>query len=114
MGEDDKGMQFTIVHLMISIVLFFVLFFGIAFILNMLLRMTWFMAFIYPIVVIFIVNKVKLIDYFREPAKSFQTLLSDLTTLAAADIVILLSGLLGKIVAGFTMKVLRKRGYRMF
>jgi hypothetical protein len=108
------GMQFTIIHLMISIVLFFVLFFGIAFILNMLLRMTWFMAFIYPIVVLFIVNKIQLLDYVHSTGKSFQRLWTDLTTLAVADIIILFSGLLGTIAAGFTMKTLRKRGYRMF
>lgn len=107
-------MPFSIVQLMISILLFFILFFGIGFILNMLLRMTWVMTFIYPFVVITIVDQVSFIDYFREPSAAFQTLGTNLVSMAPADIIILGSGLLGTILAGLTMRVLRKKGYRMF
>ena len=107
-------MPISIIQLMISILLFFVLFFGIAFILNMLLRLTWIMTCIYPIVVIFIVDTVPFATYLHEPKEAFQTLGTNLSSLAPADITVLLSGLVGTIVAGFAMKALRKRGYRMF
>ncbi|GIN88988.1 hypothetical protein J6TS1_09270 [Siminovitchia terrae] len=100
--------------LLISILLFFVLFFGIGFLLNMLLRMTWIMAFIYPLVAILIVDKVKLLDYFTSPSASFSSLGTSISNLAAADLIILSSGLVGAVAAGFTMRVLRKKGYRMF
>lgn len=109
-----ETLPFSIIQLMISILLFFILFFGIGFILNMLLRLTWIMTFIYPIVVIFIVDNIPFITYFRVPKEAFQTLGTNLSSLAPADITVLLSGLAGTIVAGFTMKALRKRGYRMF
>lgn len=107
-------MEFTIIHLMISVLLFFVLFFGIGFILNMLLRLTWVMAFVYPIIVIFIVDNLSLIDYVQNPSMSFQTVGISIISLAPADLTILLSGFFGAICSGLTMKALRKRGYRMF
>lgn len=104
----------SIVVLIISIVLFFVLFFGIGFILNMLLRMSWVMAIIYPIVAIFIIDKVSFLDYFTNTGTAFVDLGHRLSSLATADILILLSGLAGAIAAGFTIKLLRKNGYQMF
>ena len=35
-------------------------------------------------------------------------------TLHTADIIILASGLVGAIISGFVMKLLRKQGYQMF
>lgn len=107
-------MQMTIPILIISMLLFFVLFFGIGFILNMLLRMTWLMAIIYPIVAILIIDKVRFIDYFRKTSEAFQKLGEKLSLLHASDIMILLSGFVGALVAGITMKILRNKGYRMF
>jgi Putative membrane protein len=107
-------MQMSIVVLIISILLFFVLFFGIGFILNMLLRMSWIMAIIYPIVAIFIVDKVKFIEYFTNSKTAFTDLGERISSLATADVLILLSGLAGAIVAGITIKLLRKNGYQMF
>lgn len=98
----------------LSILLFIVMFFGIGFLLNMLLRMTWFMAILYPIVVIFIIDDVKMYEYFTKPASSFGQLGTNITSLQTADIVILASGLVGAIIAGFVMKALRKQGYQMF
>jgi len=106
--------QMNIVVLIISIVLFFVLFFGIGFILNMLLRMSWVMAIIYPLVAILIVDKVEFVDYFRNSKQAFQELSTRFSSLATADILILISGLAGAIAAGFTIKQLRKSGYQMF
>ncbi|MBO0958910.1 YuiB family protein [Neobacillus sp. MM2021_6] len=107
-------MQMSIVVLIISIVLFFVLFFGIGFILNMLLRMSWVMAVVYPIVAIFIVDKVSFSEYFTNSGAAFQDLGKRFSSLATADILILISGLAGAIAAGLTIKLLRKNGYQMF
>ncbi|WP_062354662.1 YuiB family protein [Bacillus kwashiorkori] len=107
-------MEISIVHVIISMLLFFILFFGIGFIVNMLLRMTWVMAIVYPLVVIFIVDEVKFIEYFREPSATFSKVVNNFISLQPADIIILSSGLIGAVLSGITMKTLRKRGYRMF
>lgn len=104
----------SIVQLIISIVLFFVIFFGIGFLLNMLLRMTWLMAIIYPIVVVFIIDKVSFLDYFFKPGTAFPALVDRVQALHMVDISILLGGFIGSLVAGFVMIYLRKLGYRMF
>lgn len=100
--------------LIISILLFFVLFFGIGFLLNMLFRASWIMVVLFPIVFLIIVNKAKLIEYFRSPGASFSQLGTSLSSLHAADMIILSSGLLGAIGAGITIRTLRKKGYQMF
>jgi len=107
-------MQMNIVVLIISMLLFFVLFFGISFILNMLIRMSWIMAIIYPIIAIFIVDKVRFVEYFTNAGQSFSDLFSRLSNLAIADVLILACGWVGAIVAGVTIKALRKKGYQMF
>lgn len=114
MCKGGHSMQMSIVVLIISILLFFVLFFGIGFILNMLLRMSWIMAIIYPIIAVFIVDKVKFIEYLTNSKAAFLDLGQRLGSLATADILILLSGLAGAIAAGITIKMLRKNGYQMF
>ncbi|WP_084268647.1 YuiB family protein [Oceanobacillus damuensis] len=102
------------IQLIVSIMLYFVIFFGIAFILNMLLRRTWLMAFLYPFVVIMIIDKMSTWKYFTNTGEAFAQLLSEITSLAAADVIILSSGLIGAIVSGFVIKFLRKSGYQMF
>lgn len=101
-------------QLFISMLLFIILFFGIGFILNMLLRSTWIMAIVYPLVVIMIVDEVKFFDYFLKPGMAFPALVDRLTGLAFADILILVSGFVGTIVAGIAIRMLRVRGYQMF
>jgi purine-cytosine permease-like protein len=110
--EGDRAMPIWIV--MISMLLFFVLFFGIGFILNMLLRMSWIMAILYPLITIFIVDKVRFVEYFTNSKAAFSDLGHKLTNLASADLLILSSGLAGAIVAGIVIKMLRKNGYQMF
>ncbi|MEH7225868.1 YuiB family protein [Bacillus sp. JJ1566] len=100
--------------LLISMLLFFVLFFGIGFILNMLLRMSWIMAIIYPVIALAIVQEVSFLDYFTSPGNAFRSLGNSIMTLAPLDITILLSGLAGAILSGVVIKLLRKKGYRMF
>ncbi len=80
----------------------------------MLLRMSWVMAIVYPIVAILIVDKVRFLDYFTNSKSAFHELGSKLTALGTADILILISGLVGAIAAGITIKQLRKSGYQMF
>jgi len=98
--------------LIISILLFFILFFGIGFLLNMLFRSSWIMVILFPIIII--VNETKLIEYFRNPGISFSNLGTSLTSLHTADIIILSSGLLGAVLAGVVIRILRKKGYQMF
>ena len=98
----------------ISMLLFFVLFFGIGFLLNMLLRMSWIMTIIYPLFTVFIVDKVRFIEYFTNSKAAFSELGEKLISLATADLLILSSGLAGAIVAGIVIKMLRKNGYQMF
>ncbi|MGM8216775.1 YuiB family protein [Bacillaceae bacterium W0354] len=100
--------------LVIEALLFFVLFFGIAFILNMLLRSTWIMSIVFPIVVILIVDDVSFWSYFSSPGTAFPMLWDSFINLQVVDIVILMTGFVGTIVAGIVIKILRKSGYQMF
>jgi hypothetical protein len=104
----------SLTHVVLSILIFIVIFFGIGFLLNMLLRMTWLMAIIYPIVVILIIDEVKVYEYFTRPAHSFRLLGEKVMALHTVDIVILASGLVGAIISGIVIKLLRKQGYQMF
>lgn len=104
----------SLTHVVLSVLIFIVMFFGIGFLLNMLLRMTWLMAIIYPIVVVLIIDEVKVYEYFTKPKYAFQLLGEKLVALHTADIIILASGLVGAIISGFVMKILRKQGYQMF
>lgn len=108
------GDSVTLVQLIISVFLFLVMFFGIGFLLNMLLRMTWLMAIVYPIVVVFIIDDVSFLDYFFKAGSAFPALLDKIQALQVVDIVILSGGFAGAIIAGIVMILLRKNGYRMF
>lgn len=102
------------IQLIVSVLLYFVIFFGIAFILNMLLRRTWLMSFLYPFIVIIIIDNISTWDYFTNTSEAFSNLGTELTSLTVADIIILGSGFIGAIVSGIVIKLLRKSGYRMF
>lgn len=104
----------SIPQLIISMILFFVLFFGIGFLLNMILRTTWVMAFLYPIVVILIIDDVKVYDYVLSPIASFTALGQDFISLNYVDIIVLSCGMIGAIVSGIVIRLLRKKGYQMF
>lgn len=101
-------------QLIVSMLLFIVLFLGIGFILNMLLRVTWIMAIFYPIIVILIVDKNRIFQYFSEPSSAFSSLATNIGSLGGADIIILTSGFLGALLSGFVIRFLRKNGYQMF
>ncbi|WP_245807703.1 YuiB family protein [Halobacillus massiliensis] len=104
----------NIVQFAVSILLFFVLFFGIGFLLNMILRSSWIMAFVYPIVVLLIVDNFKISRYFTDTVAAFSEVFGHVIRLQLVDIVILSSGFAGTIVAGLIIKWLRKNGYQMF
>ncbi|SDJ63075.1 Putative membrane protein [Salimicrobium halophilum] len=103
-----------IVQFAVSILLFFVLFFGISFLLNMILRMSWFMLFVYPAIVFLIVDDFPLNRYFREPGGAISDVWSTILSLSIFDIIILVSGFAGTVVAGMVIRLLRKKGYQMF
>ncbi|WP_373896270.1 YuiB family protein [Virgibacillus natechei] len=102
------------IQLVVSVLLYFVIFFGIAFILNMLLRRTWLMSFLYPIIVVMIVDNISTWEYFTNPGDAFSTALTRFTEITPVDVTILLSGFAGTIVSGIVIKILRKSGYQMF
>jgi len=103
-----------LIQLFVSVLLYFIIFFGIAFILNMLLRTTWLMAFLYPIVVILIVDDLPVSAYFTSPISSISETFSGMAKITPVDWIILASGLAGAIVSGIVIKLLRRSGYRMF
>ncbi len=72
------------------------------------------MAIIYPLVAIFIVDKVGFSEYFTNSKGAFHELWTRFGSLGTADILILISGLAGALAAGFTIRLLRKNGYQMF
>ncbi|GAA0430922.1 MAG: YuiB family protein [Bacillota bacterium] len=102
------------IQLVVSIILYFVIFFGIAFILNMLLRRTWLMAFLYPFVVLIIVDNMSTMEYLKAPGSAFSEAFSRLMQITPVDIAILVAGFAGTIVSGIIIKLLRKSGYQMF
>lgn len=102
------------IQLIVSVILYFVIFFGISFIINMLLRRTWLMTVLYPFIIILIVGDNKFSQYFTEPGHAFSALIEQVSNFAIYDIIILLSGLVGAIVSGIVIKILRKSGYQMF
>ena len=104
----------SLVEIVLSVIIFIVIFFGIGFLVNMLLRMTWLTAIAYPLIVIFIIDEVKMYEYITKPAYAFGLLGTKIQALQVVDIVILTSGFVGTIIAGFVMKLLRKQGYQMF
>lgn len=104
----------SLVEIVLSVIIFIVIFFGIGFLVNMLLRMTWLTAIAYPVIVIFIIDEVKMYEYITKPAYAFGLLGTKIQALQIVDIVILTSGFVGTIIAGFVMKLLRKLGYQMF
>mgnify|MGYP005761653863 CR=1 FL=1 len=72
------------------------------------------MAILYPIIVVLIVDKVSIFEYFTSPVASFQALGQNLISLKPADIIILSSGLAGAVLSGIVIKKLRQKGYQMF
>lgn len=87
-------MQVNIYQFIVSIPLFLLLAFGLGFIINMIVKTTWLPSYVYVLVAAFLV--------YRSGAMNM------------LDAVILASGLVGVVLSGVVMRILRKKGYRMF
>lgn len=85
-------------QVMISIPLFLVLLFGIGFILNMILKTTWLPSILYAALIIGLA-----VYMFMESGG-----------LKPVDWIILSAGMIGALLSGWTIKMLRAKGYRMF
>lgn len=112
MGKGGNRMH--IIQAVIGAILYLVIFFSIGFILNMLLKKTWTLVFIYPIFVILMIDNVKLSSYVTETSTALASVNERLLGLQFLDIFMLGFGLLGAILAGVTIRFLRKSGYSMF
>ncbi|PZE21320.1 hypothetical protein CBW46_008110 [Paenibacillus xerothermodurans] len=95
----------VVLQLIIVTVLLFVLFFGLGFILNMLMKTTWFPIYGYIALVI------GLVIYWGWGTGS---LASNLAEYYIVDYIPALGGLIGAILSGSTIKMLRTKGYQMF
>ncbi|WNQ14167.1 YuiB family protein [Paenibacillus aurantius] len=88
----------------VLIILAFVMFFGLGFIINMLMKTTWFPIYGY---VVFVIGLV----YWSWGSDTFW---NNLTGYSIADILPMISGLGGAIVSGYTIRMLRLKGFKMF
>lgn len=96
-----------VVQIVIATVLFFVMMFGIGFILNMLLKTTWF-----PIG-LFVVVLIGLAIWAPWPDADKPTL-ANFGTYTLVYYLPITGALIGAYVSGWTIKALRKGGYKMF
>lgn len=93
-----------LLQLIVLIFLSFCMFFGLGFIVNMLMKTTWLPIYVYIIFVLFLV-------YWSWGGQSFW---DNLTGYTLADVIPLISGLGGAVTSGYTIRVLRVKGYKMF
>ncbi|ACB61762.1 MULTISPECIES: YuiB family protein [Exiguobacterium] len=103
-----------IIQAVIGSVLYLVMFFSIGFILNMLLRSTWIMLVLYPIIIIMMIDNQSTLDYFTNAREAIPKLGERIMGLQTADITMFVAGLAGIIIAGMSIRFLRKSGYQMF
>lgn len=90
----------------IATLLIFVLVFGIGFILNMLLKTTWFPLYAYLVLVVAMV-----IWFWQKDDLSFGATLAGF---GIPDYAAMIGGLAGGWLSGYSIKLLRTRGYKMF
>jgi hypothetical protein len=113
--EGVNSLELLPAQVVISILLFLILFFGIGFLLNMLLKTTWLPgAIVYPFIVILMVNDLAFSKFIMQPIQGLINLGVRFTELVFLDYIILSAGLLGALLSGITIQMLRTRGYRMF
>lgn len=93
-----------VLQLVVLILLAFCMFFGLGFILNMLLKTTWFPIYAY---IIFVVGLV----YWTW---GHETFIENIIGYTLADYLPLVSGLAGAVLSGYTIRLLRVKGYKMF
>ncbi|GFN31257.1 YuiB family protein [Paenibacillus xylaniclasticus] len=99
-------MVIAYIQLLVTMVLALILMFGIGFILNMLLKTTWFPIYLYIIVIIplMIWGTWDNADTFVDNFKSFTII----------DILPAVTALIGAYVSGWSIRALRRGGYKMF
>ena len=114
MESGQGGQHMHIIQAVIGAVLYMTIFFSIGFILNMLLKKTWTLVFIYPIFVIMMIDNVKFTSYVTETSTALSNVYEGIIGLQFLDLFMLGFGLLGAILAGVTIRFLRKSGYSMF
>ncbi|WP_152396844.1 YuiB family protein [Paenibacillus guangzhouensis] len=90
----------------ILFVLFFVMMFGIGFILNMLMKTTWFPAYLFVIVIVPAV----IISYWKKDLSFF----GNIEAYSLVDLLTACAGLVGAIISGTTIRMLRRSGFKMF
>src|SRR5699024_341617 len=91
-----------IIQLIISMILFYV----ISFILNMILKTTWLMVVVYPFIIILLMDGISTFSYLTNPTQSFQAAYEGIAGLDLPNILMLGSGFIGVILAGFTIRFL--------
>jgi len=90
----------------ILFVLFFVMMFGIGFILNMLMKTTWFPAYLFVIVIVPAV----VISYWKKDL----SFLGNIEAYSLVDMLTACAGLVGALISGTTIRMLRRSGFKMF
>ncbi len=93
-------------QMIIAMLLFFVMMFGIGFILNMLMKTTWFPVYLFLIVLLPVG-----IYYTWNDSMGF---VDNLTAYTYVDIAPAITALIGALVSGYTIRALRRGGYKMF
>jgi hypothetical protein len=88
----------------VATLLAFCIFLGLGFILNMLLKTTWLPVYVYFIIVMIIV-------YSFWDNGTFVNFLKGTTF---SDVILFIGGLLGALLSGYLIKVLRDKGYKMY
>lgn len=87
-------MGVNIYQFIVSIPLYLALAFGLGFILNMIVKTTWAPVYVYIAVVLFLV--------FRAGGMN------------GLDAIVVFAGLVGAVLSGYVIRLLRKKGFRMF
>lgn len=94
-----------VLPIIVLTILSFCIFFGLGFIVNMLLKTTWLPIYLYVIIIAVI------IAYSWDSSESLS---GNLLGFSVSDVLPFLSGLGGAIAGGYTIRLLRVKGYKMF
>lgn len=95
------------IPVLVLMILFFVMMFGIGFILNMLMKTTWFPCFLYVLVILPVV----VYSLWNQDQTGF---MAHLGSFKIVDYLTGLAGLAGAYLSGWSIHVLRVKGFKMF
>ncbi|MGG4035472.1 YuiB family protein [Paenibacillus cisolokensis] len=93
-------------QIIVAMLLFFVMMFGIGFILNMLLKTTWFPIYLFVIVLL----PLGIWATWNEDA----SFVENFTAFTFVDMLPAIAALVGAYFSGWTIRALRRGGYKMF